>query len=81
MFDSLFSSLANYYLRLCFQGDLQLADYFKEQMQPIASKIPFMTCPGNHERFPDTCPGNHERAPDTCPGNHERFPDPGGLFH
>ena len=34
-------------------GGIQLADVFKEQMEPIASKIPFMTCPGNHERFPD----------------------------
>ena len=37
-------------------------------MQPIAARIPFMTCPGNHERFPD--PGGTRGVNEPCHDEH-----------
>ena len=34
-----------------YQEDGTRGDYFMNMIQPIASRVPYMTCPGNHEKY------------------------------
>ena len=36
-------------LFLCIQDDGRVGDEFMKQIQPIATQIPYMVAPGNHE--------------------------------
>lgn len=34
----------------CSQENAKVGDEFMRQLEPVASYIPYMTCPGNHEQ-------------------------------
>ena len=41
--------LSNLFYDFVLKNNGQIGDDFMTQIQPIASYVPYMTCPGNHE--------------------------------